>query len=203
MTKLLVNAPSGQQEVIEIGKGGGYFDQVRVLWDERIDGPMPAITLGGMVRVGQALEYSQAQMDEHNTASAQTAKSAKWEAIKAERARRLNAGGFPHGGHWYHSDQEMTAQFLGLKLKALETLIAGGDMGANIQIEGVDAQIKTMDNGYVAVTGTQILAIVAVGEVQMKRTYGSAIAHKLAMEASPDPAAYDYISTGWPAIYAP
>lgn len=53
--KLLVNAPSGSQEVIEVGEGGGYFDVTRVIWDERTDGPLPNITLGGMVRVGNSL----------------------------------------------------------------------------------------------------------------------------------------------------
>jgi hypothetical protein len=41
MNKLLVNAPSGTQEVIEVGEGGGYFDQSRVLWDESQQGPIP------------------------------------------------------------------------------------------------------------------------------------------------------------------
>lgn len=54
--KLLVNAPTGVQELIEVGEGGGYFDPARVLWDERTDGPLPEITLGGMVRVGNALQ---------------------------------------------------------------------------------------------------------------------------------------------------
>jgi hypothetical protein len=60
MSKLLVNAPSGAQELIEVGEGGGYFDAARVLWDERTDGPLPAITLGGMVRVGNALVFDAA-----------------------------------------------------------------------------------------------------------------------------------------------
>jgi len=50
MIKLLVEAPTGQQEVIEITASGSYFDPARVLWDERTDGPLPEITLGGMVR---------------------------------------------------------------------------------------------------------------------------------------------------------
>jgi len=50
MIKLLVEAPTGQQEVIEITASGSYFDPDRVLWDERTDGPLPEITLGGMVR---------------------------------------------------------------------------------------------------------------------------------------------------------
>lgn len=65
MPKLLINAPTGAQEVIDIGQGGGYFDPARVLWDERIDGPLPAITLGGMARTGNDLAFSQARMDEH------------------------------------------------------------------------------------------------------------------------------------------
>jgi hypothetical protein len=61
--KLLVNTPSGMQELIQIGEGGGYFDQARVLWDERADGLLPEITLGGMVRVGDGLTFDQARMD--------------------------------------------------------------------------------------------------------------------------------------------
>lgn len=48
-----------------VGEGGGYFDASRVLWDERENGPMPEITIGGMVRVGNELVYSQDRMDEH------------------------------------------------------------------------------------------------------------------------------------------
>lgn len=57
MSKLLVNAPTGVQELIEIGEGGGYFDASRVLWDERIDGTIPNITVGGMVRQGNQLVF--------------------------------------------------------------------------------------------------------------------------------------------------
>lgn len=55
MTKLLVNTPHGTQEILEIGQGGGYFDNDLILWDERIDGPLPEITLGGMVRTENIL----------------------------------------------------------------------------------------------------------------------------------------------------
>lgn len=68
MKKLLVNAPSGAQQVIEVREGGGYFDPARVLWDERVDGELPDITLGGMVRQGRALAFDQARMDEHTAA---------------------------------------------------------------------------------------------------------------------------------------
>ena len=64
MDQLLVNAPSGQQEIIIVGEGGGYFDLSRVLWDERADGPLPAVTLGGMVRIGDALVFDQVLFDQ-------------------------------------------------------------------------------------------------------------------------------------------
>ena len=69
MKKLLVNAPSGAQQVAEVGEGGGYFDASRVLWDERADGELPSITLGGMVRSGNSLTFSQSRMDEHTAAT--------------------------------------------------------------------------------------------------------------------------------------
>lgn len=63
--KLLVNNPAGVQEIIEIGEGGAYFDPERVLWDEAIDGPLPEITLGGMVRINatEAIEATEATDD--------------------------------------------------------------------------------------------------------------------------------------------
>jgi len=68
--KLLVNAPSGVQQIIEIGEGGGYFDPERVIWDERVDGPLPDdVQIGGMVRFDGGLVFSQDRMDEHQQAS--------------------------------------------------------------------------------------------------------------------------------------
>lgn len=55
MPKLLVNSPSGKQEIIEISQSGSYFDISRVLWDERDDGQMPEVALGKMQRVDGAL----------------------------------------------------------------------------------------------------------------------------------------------------
>lgn len=57
MNKLLVITPTGEQQVIEVGEGGGYFDAGRVLWDEERDGLMPEITLNGMKRVGASLVF--------------------------------------------------------------------------------------------------------------------------------------------------
>lgn len=68
MTQMLVNTPTGAQDLVAVGPGGGYFDESRVLWDDRTDGPLPAITLGGMVRQGNALVFDQARKDQHDAA---------------------------------------------------------------------------------------------------------------------------------------
>ena len=71
-SKLLVNTPSGKQEVIEIGFGGGYFDDSRVVWDERKDGKLPDdIQIGKMQRVNNALITADDYMPEHVTATEQ------------------------------------------------------------------------------------------------------------------------------------
>jgi hypothetical protein len=55
MFKLLINSPSGEQKIERVHETGAYFDSIRVIWDERIDGTMPAVTLGKMQRVGNIL----------------------------------------------------------------------------------------------------------------------------------------------------
>lgn len=65
MKKLLISAPSGDQQVITVGVGGGYFDPARVLWDESIDGPMPDVTPGGLVRSGDTLVVDAALAAQH------------------------------------------------------------------------------------------------------------------------------------------
>jgi hypothetical protein len=51
MFNLLVNSPTGEQKLEPITESGYYFDESLVLWDERIDGELPEITLGKMERV--------------------------------------------------------------------------------------------------------------------------------------------------------
>ena len=74
-----------------MGEGGGYFDLSRVLWDERKDGPMPDITLGGMVRTGAVLEFDQPRMDAHLAVDLQEAKDARINTIDAETGRDIRA----------------------------------------------------------------------------------------------------------------
>lgn len=63
MSKLLINNRNGYQEIIDVCEGGSYFDPSAILWDERVDGALPEITLGGMVRNGDVLEFDQATAD--------------------------------------------------------------------------------------------------------------------------------------------
>ena len=70
MIKLLVNHPSGGQSVIAVDESGGYFDESLVLWDERLDGPMPEIVVGGMERQGEVLVFSESRFSTHTAAIA-------------------------------------------------------------------------------------------------------------------------------------
>ena len=65
MSRLLVNAPIGVQELHDVGPGGGYFEPARVLWDERKDGPLPPVTVGAAVREGNTLKEDAAQLAAH------------------------------------------------------------------------------------------------------------------------------------------
>jgi len=74
MSLLLVDTPTGIQALLNVHVSGGYFDPARVVWDDRADGALPTITLGGMVRAaGPVLNYSQARMNIHLAALAAVA----------------------------------------------------------------------------------------------------------------------------------
>ena len=83
-SKLLVNTTSGKQEVIEIGAGGCYFDDARVVWDERKDGKLPDdIQVGKMKRVKDALITADDFIPEHVSATEQeTIKQQEIETVK-------------------------------------------------------------------------------------------------------------------------
>lgn len=113
-------------------------------------------------------------------------KAAVWEKIKAERDRRTTTGGYPAAGKWFHSDTFSRTQQLGLVL-----------LGANIP-DGL--RWKTMDGTFVDMTPDLAAQIFAAAGTHDDLTFQAAEIHKAAMEASADPAAYDF-STGWPAVF--
>lgn len=112
-----------------------------------------------------------------------------WDAIKAERDRR-KAGGVQVkvGGvnKWFHSDDASRIQQMGLVM-----------MGANIP---AGLQWKTMDGTFVAMNQTVAGNVFAAAAASDQAIFAVAEGHRVAMEASADPAAYDY-STGWPKVY--
>lgn len=112
-------------------------------------------------------------------------KAHKWDAIKAERDRR-KAGGVKVGAKWFHSDDGSRIQQMGLVM-----------MGASIP---ANLQWKTMDGTFITMTQTlasQVFQAVAASD---QTIFTAAETHRVAMEASTDPASYDY-SGGWPKIY--
>ena len=108
-----------------------------------------------------------------------------WEAIKAERDRRTQQGGYQASGHWFHSDTFSRSQQLGL-------VMMGQAMPA--------IQWKTMSGAFVTMTANLAQAIFAAGAASDQAIFAAAEQHYAAMQASADPLAYDY-SAGWPAAY--
>lgn len=112
-------------------------------------------------------------------------KAAVWQTIKTERDRR-KAGGVKVGAKWFHSDDGSRIQQMGLVM-----------MGASIP---ANLQWKTMDGSFITMTQTlasQVFQAVAAND---QAIFTVAEGHRVAMEASADPASYDH-STGWPAVF--
>lgn len=114
------------------------------------------------------------------------AKDLAWKLIKSERDRRIQQGGYKVGAKWYHSDTFSRTQQMGLVM-----------LGANIP---ANTQWKTMDGSFVAMTQSLAGQIFAVAAQNDMAIFAAAEVHKSAMEASSDPASYDF-STGWPKAF--
>ena len=108
-----------------------------------------------------------------------------WARIKAERDRR-KAGGVKVGAKWFHSDDGSRIQQMGLVM-----------MGANIP---ANLQWKTMDGSFITMTQALAGNVFAAAAASDQTVFAAAETHRVAMEASADPASYDY-SGGWPKIY--
>lgn len=114
-------------------------------------------------------------------------KARMWDAIKNERDRRTDQGGYKVGTKWFHSDQKSRSQQLGL-------VLLGASIPANLQW-------KTMDGSFVTMTATLAQQVLAAAAASDQAIFAAAETHKAAMEASADPASYDF-SGGWPATFA-
>lgn len=108
-----------------------------------------------------------------------------WAAIKAERDRR-KAGGVKIGDKWFHSDDASRIQQLGLVM-----------MGAGLP---AGLQWKTMDGSFILMTPALAQQVFTGQAASDQAIFAVAEQHRVKMEASADPATYDY-STGWPKIF--
>lgn len=115
----------------------------------------------------------------------------KTAAIKAERDRR-KAGGFYTGSQWFHSDEASRGQYGILLSLAVEKQLPSGYV--------LNAAWMDMDKVYTPMTVAKLRLIRDVGLVLEAALFDAAKAHIEALQASDDPAAYDF-SSGWPAAY--
>lgn len=125
--------------------------------------------------------------------------NARWADIKAERTRR-ERGGAKVGSHWFQTDADSRIKFLGIKDKARDALLAGGDASTVLRQGATPIRWKTYDNSFATVTVGLIHDLVeAIGTLD-QTAFACAETHRVAMIQSPDPSVYDF-SDGWPAIY--
>lgn len=124
----------------------------------------------------------------------------KWGDIQAKRDALLG-GGFKVGEYWFHSDSASRIQHLGLKDKARDLLAAGGAMADPITVLGQPVQWKTLSGAFVTITAQMAFDIVTAAGNLDAQAFTTGELHRQAMEASADPAAYDF-SAGWPDVFA-
>lgn len=111
--------------------------------------------------------------------------SQHWEAIKAERDRRTQQGGYQVAGKWFHSDTFSRTQQMGL-------VMMGADIPAGLQWKIMDGSFVTMTQ---ALAG-QVFAAAAASDVAL---FARAEQIKAAMEA--DPVNFVLASQAWPAVF--
>lgn len=110
----------------------------------------------------------------------------KWEAIKAERDRRTQAGGYKVGAHWFHSDTFSRTQQIGLT-------IMGGGMPPGLQW-------KTMDGSFVAMTPTLAQQVFAAAGASDAALFAHAETLRAQVQAAEDPGSVDILA-GWPPAF--
>ena len=123
-----------------------------------------------------------------------TPKEAAWERIKTERDRRKFAG-VKVGADWFHCDTDSRGQWERMVNKVNAKGLADS---AGYTIGGQPVPWKTMTGSSVVLTAGKIRAVVDAVELQEAVIFGTAEAHRSAMEASATPETYDF-SSGWPA----
>lgn len=112
-------------------------------------------------------------------------KATWWEAIKRERDRRTQTGGYHAAGHWFHSDVFSRTQQMGLVM-----------MGANIP---GNLQWKTMNGTFVTMTPALAQQVFEAAAVSDAALFARAEEIRIAMETNP--LTFNLQAQSWPAIY--
>lgn len=112
-------------------------------------------------------------------------RAAHWDAIKVERDKRTQTGGYHAAGKWFHSDTFSRTQQMGLVM-----------MGANIP---AGLQWKTMDGSFVTMTQALAGQVFAAAAASDAALFARAEQIKAAMEA--DPVNFVLASQTWPAVF--
>ena len=112
-------------------------------------------------------------------------RAAHWEAIKAERDKRIQTGGYLAAGKWFHSDTFSRTQQMGLVM-----------MGAGIP---GGLQWKTMDGSFVTMTQTLASQVFSAAAASDAALFSHAEQIKAVMEA--DPVNFSLASQTWPAVF--
>lgn len=108
-----------------------------------------------------------------------------WQAIKVERDRRTQQGGYQVDGKWFHSDTFSRTQQMAL-------MMMGAAIPANLQW-------KTMDGSFVTMTQTLASQVFTAAAASDAALFARAEQIKAAMEA--DPANFSLSEFSWPSIY--
>lgn len=120
-----------------------------------------------------------------DTVMLSTAKANAWAAIKAKRELHKTGGVYIASVQkWFHTDADSRIQQLGL-------VIMGLSLPANLQW-------KTLDGSFTLMTPSLAMQIFSGVATLDTTAFSVAEMHRVAMESSVDPEAYDF-STGWSA----
>lgn len=183
---LLVQVPDLEAEhpTIEVANPGCKIpaDAIEITHEQYAD-LLNGQAQGGVIGVGA---QGRPQLTMPNAPTLAERQAACWNRIKAERDRRTQEGGYRVGEHWFHSDTFSRTQQMGLVM-----------LGAALP-SGV--QWKTMSGVMVPMTVALAQQIFNAATLSDITTFHAAEAHRVAMEASGEPEAYDFTS-GWPPVY--
>lgn len=175
-----VSIPRGAEDVEQFGLYLITGDEPAYNPDtQRIAGPQYVLTGNVVERV-----YSVEEIPASET------HARVWESIKTERDRRRFDGGVKVDSHWFLSTPITTSEYNSL------LLISAGYPDTTV----LRAAWRTMGGTTIDMTPVLARSVLSAGLAQVAAIDDAAQAHRVAMEASANPAAYDF-SQGWPLVY--